>query len=150
MPVIDKMYTAQKGQGSFLNGERLKSSGQTELNEAVVLCEAGSSRDPDVVDKKLTNMRRLVTASHGIRAYGSAAHNLCRVAQGSGDAYVEYGIHIWDYVAGILIASEAGAVIKDPSGTEVDLLGRRVMAAASTSLASELSCLLIHLDMGRD
>jgi len=72
------------------------------------------------------------------------------VAQGCGDAYVEYGIHIWDYVAGILIASEAGAVIKDPSGSEIDLLARRVMAAASPSLASQLSSLLIHLDMGRD
>ena len=51
-----------------------------------------------------------------IRAYGSAAHNLCRVAQGSGDAYVEYGVHIWDFVAGMLIAREAGAVVKDPSG----------------------------------
>lgn len=51
-----------------------------------------------------------------IRAYGSAAHNLCRVAQGAGDAYVEYGIHIWDFAAGMLIAQEAGAVVVDPAG----------------------------------
>ena len=51
-----------------------------------------------------------------IRAYGSAAYNLCRIAQGSGDAYVEYGIHIWDFVAGMLIAEEAGAVVRDPTG----------------------------------
>ena len=51
-----------------------------------------------------------------IRCYGSAASNLCRIAQGAGDAYVEYGIHIWDFVAGMLIVQEAGAVTKDPSG----------------------------------
>ena len=39
------------------------------------------------------------------------------MAQGAGDAYVEYGIHIWDFVAGILIAQEAGAVTMDPTGT---------------------------------
>ena len=32
-----------------------------------------------------------------IRAIGSAAMNLCMVAEGSCDAYFEYGIHIWDY-----------------------------------------------------
>ena len=37
----------------------------TDLKKAVVLCEGGSSRDADVVEKKLTNMHRLVTASHG-------------------------------------------------------------------------------------
>ncbi|KAK7114447.1 inositol monophosphatase 1-like [Littorina saxatilis] len=150
LPVLDQMYTAQKGQGAFLNGEKLKSSGQTDLKKAVVICEGGSSRDPDIVEKKLTNIHRLVTASHGIRSYGSAAANLCRVAQGAGDAYAEYGIHIWDFVAGMLIASEAGAVVKDPSGSEVDLMSRRVLAAATPSLATQLSDLLIHLDMGRD
>ena len=36
------------------------------------------------------------------------------------------------------------------TGSEVDLMSRRVMAAATSSLASQLSPLLIHLDMGRD
>ena len=36
------------------------------------------------------------------------------------------------------------------SGSEVDLMSRRVMAAGTSSLASQLSSLLVHLDMGRD
>ena len=51
-----------------------------------------------------------------IRAYGSAAVNLCHVAAGRGQGYVEYGIHIWDFIAGALIAAEAGAVVLDPTG----------------------------------
>lgn len=53
---------------------------------------------------------------NSVRAYGSAALNLSHVAAGRGDAYVEYGIHIWDFLAGALIASEAGAVVLDPTG----------------------------------
>lgn len=150
LPVLEMMYTAQKGKGAFLNGEKLTASKQTDLSKAVVICEAGTSRDAEIVQKKMTNIHRLVEASHGIRCYGSAAYNLCRVAQGAGDAYVEYGVHIWDYVAGLLVATEAGAVTMDPTGKEVDLLNRRILAASTPQLASGISQLLVHLDMGRD
>ncbi|KAK7481662.1 hypothetical protein BaRGS_00027035 [Batillaria attramentaria] len=150
LPILNQMYTSQRGQGAFLNGEKLTASGQTDLKQAVVICEGGSSRDADIVEKKIANIHRLVSASHGIRSYGSAAANLCRVAQGAGDAYVEYGIHIWDFIAGMLIAREAGAVIMDPSGSAIDLMGRRVLAASTQSLASQISSVLTHIDMGRD
>lgn len=150
LPVLDKLYTAQKGKGAFLNGEKLTASKQTDLSKAVVITEAGTSRDAQVVQTKINNFHRLVSASHGIRCYGSAAYNLCRIAQGAGDAYVEYGVHIWDFVAGGLIATEAGAVTIDPTGKEFDLLSRRILAASTAMLASQISQLLDHLDMGRD
>lgn len=50
-----------------------------------------------------------------IRAQGSAALDLCGVACGQADAFVEYGIHVWDIAAGILIATEAGATVMDPN-----------------------------------
>ena len=51
-----------------------------------------------------------------VRCYGSCAVNICHVAAGRGDFYVEYGVHIWDYVAAALIAQEAGATVTDPTG----------------------------------
>ena len=51
-----------------------------------------------------------------LRAYGSAALNMCAVAQGRGDGYVEHGIHCWDIAAGAVIVREAGGVVLDPSG----------------------------------
>ena len=44
-----------------------------------------------------------------IRRLGSAALDLCHVAEGSADAYVEEGVHLWDHAAGGLVAAEAGA-----------------------------------------
>ena len=51
-----------------------------------------------------------------IRCYGSAAINMCYVARGCYEAYLEHGIHVWDIAAGIVIVQEAGGVVQDPSG----------------------------------
>ena len=51
-----------------------------------------------------------------IRMLGSAALNLCSIAEGSADLYYEFGIHVWDIAAAGLIVEEAGGVLLDPSG----------------------------------
>ncbi len=51
------------------------------------------------------------------RSFGSAAINMICVAQGTVDAYVEYGIHSWDVAAAALVVQEAGGVLLDPTGT---------------------------------
>lgn len=150
VPVKNEMFTAQLGQGAFLNGVRLETNTVTEMKNSLGIVEAGSSRDPDIVKAKIENMHSLVTNTHGIRSYGSAAINCCHVAAGRGDFYVEYGIHIWDYVAGALIAQEAGATVIDPEGGELDLLHRRMLCACTSELASQIIPKLTHLDMGFD
>jgi len=47
---------------------------------------------------------------------GSAALNMCSVACGSSEAYVEYGVHCWDIAAGAVIVEEAGGVVLSPQG----------------------------------
>jgi len=51
-----------------------------------------------------------------LRSVGSAALDVCHVACGSSEAYVEYGIHCWDVAAGVLILQEAGGVVLSPKG----------------------------------
>ena len=50
-----------------------------------------------------------------IRRMGSAALDLCHLADGEVDVYYEHGLSCWDYAAGILIAREAGARVHAPS-----------------------------------
>ena len=57
-----------------------------------------------------------------IRRLGSCALDLCAVAAGQLDAYVEEGPHVWDYAAGGLVAAEAGATLEvwtRSSGTDL-------------------------------
>lgn len=60
------------------------------------------------------------------------------MASGAGDLYYEFGIHIWDMAASSLIAREAGCVLFDPKGGELDLLNRRIMVAATPELAAQV------------
>ena len=71
---------------------------------------------------------------------------MCYVANGSADIYYEYGMHVWDIAAGSLIAREAGCLVLDPNGSELDLLKRRVIVASSKELADQVIPLLEQLD----
>lgn len=150
-PILDQMFTAVRGKGAFCNGERMSVSGQTELGLAVIYLEGGNSRDSELLRKKCSIYQSVLQSSHGIRTLGSAAMNIINVAKGCGDAYVEYGIHIWDIAAAGIILKEAGGVIVDPTGGPIDMLSRRVLVASSQNLADQLSkAIPEHLEMERD
>lgn len=76
-----------------------------------------------------------------IRRIGSAALDLCRVAEGSVDAYYEHGTHPWDYAAGAVIATEAGAVVSHPGLVDRGGNGALVTACAP-GLADQFLALL--------
>lgn len=138
-PIQERLYSAKKGQGAYCNTEEVRVSGETQLENALVYSEFGAHRDPAKLEIKFGNMYNVIMNGHGIRAQGSAALDLCGVACGEADAYAEYGIHVWDIAAGILIVNEAGGVIMDPdTGGKVDLMSRRILCASSWSLANQL------------
>ena len=65
-------------------------------------------------------MAALLPQVRDVRRYGSAALDLCFVASGRLDAYYEEHLNSWDLAAGVLIASEAGAVTSNFTGGEAD------------------------------
>jgi fructose-1,6-bisphosphatase/inositol monophosphatase family enzyme len=100
-------------------------------------------------------MRRAVVSLSGyprrhlgwaqFRAFGAAALELCAVAEGTLDAFSTAGLaHLapWDYLGGMLLCTEAGAVVTDLAGLELvvtDPYARRAVAAAATpALLAEL------------
>jgi myo-inositol-1(or 4)-monophosphatase len=68
-----------------------------------------------------------------LRRAGSAALDLCSVAAGWLDGYVEHGLHRWDWAAGALIAAEAGAVVRIPQS------GSDLLFAAAPGIADALA-----------
>ncbi|GAB1610468.1 hypothetical protein Ahia01_001333100, partial [Argonauta hians] len=137
--IQEKLYSAKKGQGAYCNSEEISVSGQTDLKKALLYSEFGSHRDPKKLEIKFSNMYNIIMKSHGIRAQGSAALDLCGVASGQADAFVEYGIHVWDIAAGILIATEAGASVMDPNnGGKLDMMNRRILCSSSRTLGHQI------------
>lgn len=150
-PALDQMFTARSGNGAFCNGQKLTVRPVTSLKEALVCAELGSDRDPKKRDCVFTNMDSVGWQCHGLRALGSAAMNICAVAQGHVQAYYEFGLHCWDMCAPTTILSEAGGFVCDTTGEKFDLVKRRVVVACNEQIAKELSGALIRqLDLPSD
>ncbi|GMH42674.1 hypothetical protein BSKO_10593 [Bryopsis sp. KO-2023] len=127
-PILDEMFTAEKGQGAFLNGSRIHVSDTSDLGSALVATELGVTREERALDVIFERIRRLSAASRSLRCNGSCALNLCGVACGRLDAFFEIGFGgCWDVAAGALVLQEAGGHVLDPTGKPFGLMSRRVL-----------------------
>lgn len=87
-------------------------------------------------------LQELLPQVRDIRRMGSAALDMCRVAEGTVDAYYEHGVKIWDVAAGIVIAREAGAQVRVPEVWEKNSDRGTLVWAASADLAPAFERLL--------
>lgn len=100
-------YWATLNGGAFRDGTPLAVRGPAPMSHRLVL--TGFNYRPQVRALQAQGIARLLPVVRDIRRPGSAALDLCHLAEGAADAYVEEGVHLWDYAAGGLIAREAGA-----------------------------------------
>jgi len=149
-PVLDQLWTAKKGQGAEYNGSKIHVSSCTDLSTALLIQEMGGSNDPKKIEMVNKNLQTFIPKVRSIRAYGSAGINLAYLAMGAIDAYFEFGFHIWDYAAPLLIVREAGGVAMDTTGGEVDYLARRMIATASKELADQILPNISSIELDRD
>lgn len=114
-PMRDEMFSAERGEGAFLNGEKINVSSETQLKKSVLVTGFPYDRFQNP-DNNLENFSKLALKVRGIRRLGSAALDLCNVAAGRVDGYWEIRLEVWDIAAGSLIAEEAGAKITNRYG----------------------------------
>ncbi|MFL6106123.1 MAG: inositol monophosphatase family protein [Marmoricola sp.] len=118
-------YTAVRGGGAFRNGEPIHVAEPVELAQAVVGTGFNYLRDVRVIQAR--TVAAMLPQVADIRRFGSCALDLCAVAEGSLDAYVEEGVGgAWDYTGGSVIATEAGAEVQVLTG----VAGRILVTAA--------------------
>jgi myo-inositol-1(or 4)-monophosphatase len=113
-PVHDEMYTAERGKGAWLNGEKLQVSETSELVQSLVT--TGFAYADWITEANLVNFNAFQRLTQGVRRLGSAALDLCYLAAGRVDAYWEISVQPWDLAAGGLIAEEAGAIVTNFQG----------------------------------
>ena len=115
-------FTATKGGGSFQDGVRLRVGS----DGSPPPCRSGWWAPASTTCRRQgqADRRGLRDAPRGPRRppMGSAALDLCSVACGRVDAYVEEGLNVWDMAAGGLVATEAGAPPGRPPGWAARLL----------------------------
>ena len=139
-PISGETWTATLGGGARLDGRPIACSDVTDLSQA--LLATGFSYDSGRRTHQAGVMAALLPQVRDIRRLGSGALDLCLVACGRVDAYLERGLFPWDLAAGELIAREAGAVV---TGLGDALSGYDLMLAAGPSLHPLLQSALAGL-----
>ena len=127
-PMLDELFTAQQGQGAFLNGERIAVSETARLTEALI-CTGFPYDLRDSPANNLDHFNHFIMEARAIRRDGSAALDLCYVAMGRFDGFWELKLNPWDVAAGKLIVEEAGGVVTNFSGGPLDIYGQEVLAS---------------------
>lgn len=128
-PNTDEMFSAVRGGGATLNNKPIAVSGTAKLEQSVLALGFPYAKRPQDTDN-LRQFEYFAPRTRGMRRFGSAALEMCWVAAGRFEAYWEWGLHRWDFFAGMLIVEEAGGKVTDFGGKQSDTLldGRQVLA----------------------
>ncbi|WP_033288551.1 inositol monophosphatase family protein [Amycolatopsis jejuensis] len=136
-PALGLEYTAAAGHPARRNGQELRAN--TEVPLAKALVSTGIPYDLEIRAKVLADFAALAPRIRDLRLVGSAALDICGVAEGRTDAHAGRRLPIWDYAAAALIATQAGAVVRGPRGGPPSL---ELLLAAEAPLADALEPLL--------
>jgi len=141
-PVRQELFTATRGKGAYLNERRIRVSTRKNLSECLLgtgFAYRHQDRENPIPLKVLASA---LPNCGDIRRAGSATLDLAYVACGRLDGFWEFGLHIWDIAAGILLIKEAGGLVSDPEGGETYLKTGNIVAASPVIMRQFLK--LIH------
>ena len=114
-PIRQEMFTASRGAGAQINDRRMRVSGITQMENAL-LGTGFPFRHPQHQPAYLKVFGGLFGKCVEIRRAGAASLDLAYVASGRLDAYWEFGLKEWDIAAGMLLVREAGGLVSDFAG----------------------------------
>jgi myo-inositol-1(or 4)-monophosphatase len=117
-PRHQELFSAARGRGAFLNGNRLKTSRTKQLADA--LLATGFPPDVRGQERTLDWWRYLSFRTRSLRRTGSTALNLAYLAAGRFDGYWAFDNHAWDVAGGVVLVREAGGVVTNVDGSAFD------------------------------
>jgi myo-inositol-1(or 4)-monophosphatase len=136
-PLTDKLYFASKGNGAFINDQQVKIESRLQLRD----CVFSTSMFWENVDTKAAlhpNIIELYKETRGMRMLGGAAISLCEILTGTFSAYVMPMLSAWDFAGGAIILKEAGGIVTQLNGDEVDFTKGSSLLAAHPDIHNEI------------
>ncbi len=140
VPVADELFTAERGEGTRLNGMRIHVTGETSLIDSLLV----TGFPPQASDKRgeqLEIFGEFLSRARAVRRLGSAALDLAYIAAGRFDGFWERSLHAWDVAAGALLVEEAGGRVTSFSGGSFDHFGGQLLAS-NGAIHSQLAAIL--------
>tara|TARA_B100000029_G_scaffold514533_1_gene617776 strand:+ start:437 stop:1222 length:786 start_codon:yes stop_codon:yes gene_type:complete len=130
-PIKDEMFTAEKGNGSYLNNQRMRVSSRSKIKDCIIFTGGPKiqSKDRDLSLKEYNNFSSKVPTP--IRKLGSASLDMAYVAAGRCDGFWQRNLNYWDIAAGIILVIEAGGFVTDFEGENKYLENKSILATNS-------------------
>lgn len=145
-PFKREEFTASRGQGARLNGNRIRVSGRIQPEGALYATGIPFSGAPLAhIDPYLVCLRDLASASSGIRRLGVASLDLAYMAAGRFDAFWEMFLKPWDIAAGVLLVKEAGGMVSDFQGGDSFMDSGHILCATPRLFKPTLQIVGRHL-----
>ena len=140
-PYSGECFTARRGQGAFCNGSPIRVSSADRLEDSLLSVGTVPGRR-ELADTAFRQMRALYDTCQDVRRTGCASLDLCWMACGRLDGYVELSLQPWDYAAGRLLVEEAGGRVTAPDGSPLSLCQGGPLLASNGRLHSTLQTIL--------
>jgi len=137
-PMLDELFTAERGSGAFLNGRRLTVSRTETLSRSLL----ATGFPYDIREDRNNNInyfKVMALSAQAVRRAGSAALDLAYIAAGRFDGFWELKLMPWDTTAGWLLVEEAGGSVTDLRGDPYHLYSKDMLASNG----------LVHAEMAR-
>ena len=115
----DVVFSSEKGSGAFQNGKMMKVSKNSEIEKSLLVTgfPYNIKENPDFA---IERFNKFVMTARGVRRLGSAALDMCYVANGTFDGFWEVTLNSWDMCAGHLLVEEAGGKVTNFSNIPID------------------------------
>ena len=132
-PIKNEIFIAEKGNGSYLNNQRMRVSARSKLKDCIVFT-GGPSFKSNEKDKRLSlneyNKFSSIVRTP-IRKMGSASLDMAYVAAGRCDGFWQRNLSYWDIAAGIILVKEAGGYVTDLKGSDKYIENKSILVTNS-------------------
>ena len=136
-PIKDEIFYAEKGNGSYLNNQRMRVSSRSKLKDSLIITGGPNfaSKEKETSFKEYLKISKATLSP--IRKLGSAALDLAYVAAGRCEAFWQRNLNYWDIAAGIILVKEAGGFITDLQGGN-NYLNNKAILATNAGINKEM------------
>ena len=136
-PIKDEMFTAEKGNGSYMNNQRMRVSSRSKLEDCMIFT-GGPKRDAKNRELALKEYYKFsIKVLTPIRKLGSASLDMAYVAAGRCDGFLQRNLNYWDVAAGIILVKEAGGFVTDFNG-ENEYIQNKTILATNAKINEEM------------
>jgi myo-inositol-1(or 4)-monophosphatase len=123
----DVMFSAESGGGAYANSEKIRVTENSNLRHSILVTGFPYNIRENPFNA-LEKFVELTKASRGMRRLGSAAIDFCYVACGVFDGFWEVYLNPWDICAGKFIVEEAGGLVTDFKGDQINIDSKQILA----------------------